>query len=78
METKAKLEECFEILTALLRTCRTSQRPLLGRAHRLLESALGDFFSDPDDAAALGQCFPEEPADEETVYIGEYPPLPRS
>jgi hypothetical protein len=69
METKAKLEECFEALTAALRTGRMSRQPLLARAHALLESALGDFFDSEDDVAAL--------PDEETVYIGEYPPLPR-
>jgi hypothetical protein len=70
METRAKLEECYEILTAALRTGRTSRQGLLGRAHALLESALGDFFDDLEDVAAL--------PDEETVYIGEFPPLPRA
>ncbi len=69
METKAKLEECFEILTAILRIRPRNYPAMLCRAHRLLESALGDFFDDPEDVAGL--------ADEEKVYIGAEPPKPR-
>lgn len=68
METKAKLEECFEILTAILRIRPRTYPATLCRAHRLLESALGDFFDDPEDMAAL--------PDDETVYIGAEPPPP--
>ena len=64
-----KITEAYEILTAALRTGRTSRQGLLGRAHALLESALGDFFDNEYDVAAL--------PDEETVYIGAEPPLPR-
>src|SRR5262245_35959544 len=67
MSTKEKLERAFEHLTVELRMRRS---PSLCLAHTLLESALSDFFDDPEDAAAL--------PDEETVYIGEYPPLPRA
>lgn len=56
METKAKLEEVFDILTAMLRTARAPAT--LSRAHRLLESAIGDFFASEDDIAALPE---EEP-----------------
>jgi hypothetical protein len=51
VETKAKLEEAFEILTAILRTRRYPA--IMCRAHRLLESAIEDFFDSPDDVAAL-------------------------
>ncbi len=68
METKAKLEECFEILTAILRIRPRNYPAMFCRAHQLLESALGDFFDYPEDVAVL--------PDDETVYIGEKPPSP--
>jgi hypothetical protein len=58
--THQKVTEAYEILTAALRTGRASRQPHLARAHRLLESALDDFFSDPTDVAAL-------PIDDELV-----------
>jgi hypothetical protein len=66
METKAKLEEVFDILTATLKTGRAPTN--LYRAHRLLESALGEFFDNEDDVAVL--------PDEETMYLGAEPPSP--
>jgi hypothetical protein len=68
METKAKIEEAFEILTEIMRTKRYPA--IMCRAHRLLESALGDFFSEDDDVAALGQCFPDH------ELVGELLPEP--
>lgn len=65
METKAKLEEVFDILTAMLRSGRYSTA--LYRAHGLLESAIGDFFESEDDVAILP---------DETAYIGSEPPPP--
>ncbi len=69
METKAKLEECFEILTAALRTGRTSRQGLLARAHTLLESALGDFFDDLEDVAGLPD------GDERVGELVNHPPF---
>jgi hypothetical protein len=59
METKAKLEEVFDILSAMLGKGRPSS--LLCRAHRLVESAIRDFFHNEDDVADI----PEEGS----VYI---------
>lgn len=66
METKAKLEEVFDLLSAMLRTGHAPAK--LYRAHGLLESALSDFFENEDDIAII--------VDEETVYIGPEPPSP--
>jgi hypothetical protein len=59
LDTKAKLEEIRDILDALLDTPRASKRLL--RARDLIESALSDFFSDPDDVATLGCWLDDEP-----------------
>ncbi len=74
METCEKIREALDILDALL---APKNNVLLLRAHRLIESALQDFFADEDDTAVLGQAFPdEEPWQNETVYIGAKPPEP--
>ncbi len=61
METKQKLQEVRDILSAIIAGPRDDWPVVLIRAHRLVESALGDFFSEEDDVATLGQWFEDEP-----------------
>jgi hypothetical protein len=71
-----KLREALEILDSML--ARKNTPAVLVRAHRLIESALSDFFQDEDDVAALGQCFPDEPEDwrDEVYTLTAEPPRP--
>lgn len=59
METREKLLEVRDIIAALLDKPRCHKSLL--RAHDLLESAIGDFFSDEDDVAVVSQWFDDEP-----------------
>jgi hypothetical protein len=75
MQTRDKIQEAFDILTAELRVSRTARQGHLARAHRLLESALGDYFESEEDIATLIEvneiCHPDE-------LVGELnPPAPR-
>jgi hypothetical protein len=74
METRAKIAEALDILSALL---APKNNVLLLRAHRLLESALQDYFADEDDTAALGPTFPDdEPWRDEIITLSAEPPRP--
>jgi hypothetical protein len=59
MATLQRLQEVRDILEATLAASHRAPATLV-RAHRLLELAIGDFFSEADDEAALA----EEPARE--------------
>jgi hypothetical protein len=67
--THQKITEAYEILTAILHTGRFPAN--MCRAHRLLESALGDFFDDADDVAGL----PEDLGNERVGELRREPPF---
>jgi hypothetical protein len=49
METREKLADALDVISSIIERGRYPVGLL--RAHRLLESAIGDFFSDPSDVA---------------------------
>jgi hypothetical protein len=67
-----KLEECRDILDALLSSPRCNKRLL--RCRDLVQSAIQDFFTGtPGEIAGMGQCFPDEFPDEEVVHLARRP-----
>jgi hypothetical protein len=59
MQTREKLAEALDLLSALMDTPRIS--PKLSRAHALIASALQDFFAEDDDAATIPMWFEDGP-----------------
>ncbi len=57
METKQKLEEVRDILAAFLDSPRCPAT--IVRAHRLVDSAIADFFDSEDDVASIPLWFPD-------------------
>jgi hypothetical protein len=68
--TLKKLHEVRDIIEAVMSASRTWYPATLCRAHRILELAIGDFFSEADDVAG----FPDDPIGRERV--GEVLPEP--
>jgi hypothetical protein len=69
MQTRDKIAEVRDILSAIIANKGGRWLVVLIRAHALIESALYDFFADVGDEAALA-----EDADDEIV--GELGPFP--